>query len=475
MTYGLFEHIAQFDDGQRVAQRTAAAVAQKRVADRFGNFLKQAGDDPVELRARLTFIEDDVRQIVAEVAEEHEGDVERLQEAIDEHLRGDGVTDLDDELEEAPSAVGQKAAGGHKPGCECGFCKNKGKLPGSEKNDDSDNDSSEESDSDDDDKGESDDKPDFLDKDSAAHTADGYSAYEETGDPYALQGVTCKHCGSALPQMATGVNCPQCGAPTIDQGFQQGLDSIVGLGSLQKEALTAKDFVLLADAVSKAPGDPHALAQHFADYLATTNPAFDRDRFIAAATGNPASGRDQFQGEVPVTTEPQLPITTAAIHEADAPKDGGGAVKRESLPTGDDTALGGPSPKIDKKTWKPNALNDKGNLKPIDSEQSGSPHPTEKQDVNDGPDYKNDFLEQTDAVTDSQSLPSANDSGQSTDRNISQDGQGGTWHTTEGLADPVTSSVDPDINPLKEILESEFATDQKVKSAIQVFEAQEKE
>jgi len=31
---------------------------------------------------------------------------------------------------------GAKAAGAHKPGCDCGFCKNKGKLPGAKKDDD---------------------------------------------------------------------------------------------------------------------------------------------------------------------------------------------------------------------------------------------------------------------------------------------------------------------------------------------------
>lgn len=409
---GLFEHMANFDDTERTTRRQAAAVAQKRVSDRFDHFIARAGDDKVERQARLDLIADDIRQIVADVAEEYGADTEKLQEAIDEHLEGDGVTDVDGELEEAPSAVGSKAAAGHASDCTCGFCQNKGNLPGSDKKDDdkSDDDSeaddkSEPKESDDD---ESDDKPDFLDsKDSAI-----------------------------------------------------------------REALTAKDFVLLADAVFKAPGDPHALAQHFADYLGTTNPGFDRDRFIAAATGNPASERDRFQGEIPVTTEPQMPMPTAAVHEADADKDGGGAVKRESLPTGDETALGGPSPKIDKKEWKPNALNDKGNLKPIDTEQEGSPNPTEKQDVDDKADHGKDFLDQTDAVTETQSLPSADDSGQSTEKNLSQESQGGSWHTTEGQADPVTSSVDPDANPLEEILKSEFATDQQVESAIQAYKVE---
>lgn len=464
---GLFEDIVLFDEGKRVAQRKSAAVAQKRVDDRVGSFLAAASDQ-AERDARLSLVEEDVRQIIADVVDEYGGDAEKLEEAIDEHLRGDGVTDLNGELEDAPSAVGSKALA---KSADCDKDK-----------DDEDHESDHDSDDDD----SKDDKPDFLDDKSSA---------------------------------------------------------------VIKEALTAKDFVLLADAISKAPGvDTNQLAQHFANYLATTNPAFDRERFIAAATGNPSTGRDVFQGEVPLEAEPNLPgmtpptasITRVAgleydhdgfiwatvggekmgpfnseeearqvmqeaaaeqlgqhadptinpgeqppgydprigtVRVGEAPRDGGGAVTTESLPTGDDSALGGPSPKIDKKEWKPNALNENGNLKPIDSEQSGSPHPTETQDVNDTPDHTNDFLEQTNAVTEQQSLPTADESGQSTERNIEQPST--DTFNNDGQADPVTSevqsSVDPDRNPLKAILESGFATDHQVESAINEFEGQEKE
>lgn len=266
---GLFEDIALFDDARAVAQRKAAAVVFKRVDDNVGSFVKRAKDQ-AEREARLSLVSDDIRQIVADVVEEYGGDAEKLEEAIDEHLRGDGVTELNEELADAPSAVGTKS-------------------------------------------------------------------------------------------------------------------------------------------------------------LSSTK-------------------------------------------EADAPKDGGGAVKRESLPTGDESALGDPSPKIDKKEWKPNALNEKGNLKPVDAEQEGSPHPTVDQDVDDTPDPNKDFLDQTDAVTDHQTLPTATDSdAETTERNISQEGQGGTWSTNEGQANPVTSSVDPDKNPLRAILESGFATEHQVESAISEF------
>lgn len=63
-----------------------------------------------------------------------------------------------------------------------------------------------------------------------------------------------------------------------------------------KQALTAKDFRMIADAIRTAPGATPELAQHFAEYLAHTNPAFDAERFLAAAGGAPTTGRDVFHG-----------------------------------------------------------------------------------------------------------------------------------------------------------------------------------
>ncbi len=320
---GLFEDIALFDDGKRIAQRQAAAVAQKRVSDFVGAFLKKA-TSRADLEARLSLVEEDVHRIIAETVEEYGGDAEKLEEAIDEHLRGDGVTDLNEELADAPSAVGSKTL--------------------ASKDDDDDDD-----DDDEDDKDDKDDDSDSSDSDSDSDDSDSDD--------------------KSLPPW-------------------------------------------LKDKESKT---------------------------------------------------------------ADAPRDGGGAVKTETLPKADNSGLGGPSPKIDKKEWKPRALGDgDGNLKPIDTEQKGSPNPTEHQDVDDTADHSKDFLEQTDAVTEQQSLPSANADGYSTDRNIEQTST--DTFNNNGQADPVTSKVesgtDPDKNPLKSILESGFVTDHQVKSAIQAFEAE---
>ena len=307
MNYSLFDDITQFDEGKHLASRQAAAVAHKRVSETVGGYLTIA-ENPEEYAARIDFVSGDIQRIVADVAEEYDADVDALQKAIDDGLKGDGVTDLNDSLGDAPSAVGHgKQAGGHKPDCSCGFCENKGNLPGSD-------------------------------------------SKEETEDE-----------GSSVE---------------------------------------------------------------------------------------------------------------ASTHVADAPRDGGGAVKRESLPKGDGKSIGTePVPKTDHRTWKPNALNDSTNTPPVDTEQNGSPHPTEKQDVSDDPDYEGNFLRDTDAVTESQSLPSADESGVSTERNISQENQGGTW--TEAQGDPVTSATkDPDANPLKAILDNGFVADNTVESAITQFEAE---
>jgi hypothetical protein len=71
--------------------------------------------------------------------------------------------------------------------------------------------------------------------------------------------------------------------------------------------MTHKDFVLIAGALAATRESyaPHWDANLFracddhvkfiADVLATTNPRFDRTRFIAAATGAPLTGRDKVR------------------------------------------------------------------------------------------------------------------------------------------------------------------------------------
>lgn len=415
----LFDDITQFDEGFLANRREAAAVAHKRVQDRVGSYLKVA-KTPTEYGARLSFVYDDVRQIVAEVAEEFSVDHDKLAEAIDESLKGEGVTDINEELEDAPSAVGEKTAGGHKDGCTCGFCKNKGNLPGRvDQKEQEDKDASEPED--DDDSG-------VVDKESSTKTASefGHLPLHRNEEGHVL--ATPSNMAVIEEELArTSGDNPYGSAPIVAHSPNTG----------EQYSASSGDYFA---------GNPH-------------EPLMDEG-------GSPMILGRPYSGIEPV----------ASIKVADASRDGGGAVKREKLPKGDGKSVGtGPSPKIDRKTWKPNALNADGNLPPVDSEMKGSPVPTQTQDlVDEKPDYEGDFLRDTDAVTTQQDLPSADDTGHSTERNISQEGQSGTW--TEGQNDAVTSevfaSIDPDVNPLKAILESGFATDNQVESAIREFESE---
>jgi len=121
------------------------------------------------------------------------------------------------------------------------------------------------------------------------------------------------------------------------------------------------------------------------------------------------------------------------------PETGDSTEGREKLPKGNEDAHDGPSPKIDKKKWKPNALNENGNLKPIDTEGDKSPHPTRQMDIKQKPDYQNnDPWEHDNNVWEREQLPTADDNaGFDGTRNIEQ-------HPTKtfpdkGQTNPVTN------------------------------------
>lgn len=52
---------------------------------------------------------------------------------------------------------------------------------------------------------------------------------------------------------------------------------------------------IIAEMNSGQPIYHGELVEMFAERLAGTNPAFNRDRFIAAASGNPSNGRDKVR------------------------------------------------------------------------------------------------------------------------------------------------------------------------------------
>ena len=147
--------------------------------------------------------------------------------------------------------------------------------------------------------------------------------------------------------------------------------------------------------------------------------------------------------------------------QAEVAWDGGGATKNEKgnwawghqEPKADESGLDdAPSgPAMDKTRWQPAALdpNGKGNLKPVDSEYPGSPNPTiqevlwerrEDEDV-----YgQQEFGDGINSVTDKQELPSADETGLTTDKNLDQGSQGGTFGEGND-AKPVTSETGKDV------------------------------
>lgn len=52
--------------------------------------------------------------------------------------------------------------------------------------------------------------------------------------------------------------------------------------------MTRKDFQLIAEVLSNRDDEPKDIISRFADRLASTNPNFDRQRFIDVATGERA-------------------------------------------------------------------------------------------------------------------------------------------------------------------------------------------
>lgn len=151
---GLFEHLAAFDEGDQSKRRKIVAVANKRVADNFGAFLSNAKTQE-ELAARLALVEGDIKEAVQAVVAEYNGDTfdstyaaviagwEDLprsdtgqwgkNDSTEIGDEGDGVSDIEGELADAPSAVGQKAASdptGEQLECkECGKRTNGGHCP----------------------------------------------------------------------------------------------------------------------------------------------------------------------------------------------------------------------------------------------------------------------------------------------------------------------------------------------------------
>jgi hypothetical protein len=134
----------------------------------------------------------------------------------------------------------------------------------------------------------------------------------------------------------------------------------------------------------------------------------------------------------------------ASVRQA-APKDGDSTERHEKVVkktpdtiTGLDTKG---SPPINKERWNPE------NLKEIDTEVDGSPHPTINQDPTAPAHYTGDpftddhRFEQTQAVSEKMSLPTADwdGGGFNTDKTVKENPGTETWHGMENQTSPVTT------------------------------------
>jgi hypothetical protein len=167
--------------------------------------------------------------------------------------------------------------------------------------------------------------------------------------------------------------------------------------------------------------------------LETTNPTNpNRDKTI--------NFRDVFGS----TNTPAMERAIALKEAAAKVETGDSVEERESLPTGNEDAHDGPSPKMDKKKWVPNATNPDGNLKPIKTEGEHSPHPTREMDIKQHLDYaKNDDpWENDNSVWERQTLPNKRDhdsAGFESTRNIQEETKAAeTWSDKSTQANPVT-------------------------------------
>jgi hypothetical protein len=391
----LFDIDAYNDDSQLTRMRVASAVALRRADLQFGAFIKNA--TAADIASRLSLIEDDVKRIVAAVVAEQGFDptgatAERIEKAITAHLAGkcDHLKDYQ--------------------------FKKKDSAPGDEKE-------------------ESDDSDESDDDSENPKEASIREARRPKMCPYHSEVVDIS-LGAGDPQAGYNAMSSHAWSPNHCKGGFEGSCNF-------KPAMVSQQYW-----DDKKAEYAQRAEQRGVPSLEGTEPIMDPEP-LAEAPGEGVTDIEAELAEAPSAVGEMVFAHTAA----DAPEGAGGTATREKLPKGDESALGGPSPKIDKDTWT--------GLDPIDTESANSPHKTVKQDVTDKADYdKSDFLDQADTVTTQETLPSNSGDAGFDAGGVENDGYStDTWSESNG-ADPVTrttqSASDPLANPLRDILESNF-------------------
>lgn len=482
---GFFEHYAHTDDSQKVATRKVLAVARKRFNDRFIPFLYLA-NSRVELESRLDLIRNDIVAAMDDVCDEHGADAEvgeRAASALIAEAKGAFCDDCR-AWKSGPRAGGCSCEGG-------------GEDEGEEEMEKEASDDDEHKD---------------IDKELAdAPSAVGVGEVEEPEpmpieaarreallgipgtpniDPLSplkntVQGVgdlTHGDVGGAAGHMLNAM--PGAGPlqNTINDGITQGVKGVQdlasggGLGAMVPGMMQGQPAQQQQgqQQPGQQPVQPPPGSDAIHHEFSEINPGQDGGPYFGQP-GQPNPGQAYDQQHLNDVAQ-QMHINPQQVqqglqqynqnlgpgHNPLPPMQGnlhqGEALETVELPNKErDTFATGLGDKASPKIDKSKSGDETGwDLEPIDTQMGGSPHPSVEQDVGTPAKYdKKDFLDQTDAVAKQETLPTADDSGQSTDRNIKQPATD-TWSGMDGQTDPITSAVDPDKNPVREILENEY-------------------
>lgn len=489
---GLFENLAATDDSAIISHRKATAVANKRVKDRFGAFLANSQDNS-DLSARVALVTDDVTAIVQEVTAEYGGDAQKIEAAIRRsmgEIPGAGM---------GMGGMGQPGQPGTCPQCggpmPCPQHGNGAVAPGNQ---------------------------------GVGLQNGAMPIGQSTGAPMMASttaaGGFCDKCKNWKSGPKAGCTCDgdetEAEDATVDRDEpgEDGTDAKASSFRLARRPKLCPYHSEVVD-ISLGSGDPqagfNAMSGHawgdnhckggfdgscnFRPQMVTQSYWDDKQAEYAERRQQRELGDNIGPGpELSIDTEPIMhaePLPDEPGQEgvsdidgelANAPSAVGSgelamassrkeaeALTTEKLPTGDDTALGGPSPKID----KGNSGDQNGwTLDAIDTQMKGTPNPTTEQDPTTKADYgKDDFLDQTRAVTETVELDSAPDL--MNDAGFAPGGEEHGPHTKTfpkgDQANPVTqtalSAVDPDKNPLRSILDEYegFLMPNQVESALQ--------
>ena len=352
---GLFEVLASDIEHKKIAQNRTILAVQTRAKDRFGRFLAFARGE--EWDARMAAIDRDLMQMLKDTGEEYG------------YLNGSLLY----------TAAAEVLSAGHPSGCDCGFCKNKGKLPGT---------------SDEEDEGE--------EKESSVKQSFDYPSTSgpiegEQADPSGPGGPI----GEELSEESSGDNDEELGGP-IGENASNKKGASVKVSAMQKRA---DGFAFCDCDCDGCNSGTHCESNNCIQSKRSgprgfePNSSYDWDRVAAEVeTG------DTFSQE------------------------------SVDLPAADESGLGSEgSPKIDKGKVPGDMAGNEGGLKPIDV--PSKQHPSEMQDLGkDTPDYWSDLPGPSET---GKSIDA--DSPLQPEFNVAPNTD--TWSGTDGQADPVTSAV----------------------------------